>query len=107
MPIENSPRRERSLAETIPFICQRPRMFVHNGTFHEVYTFLMGMNCGRADDSPFASEWTDFNDWLRQRKYFPQNQDCYDVLRDYSDDDAVVLQLLQRLFEQFANGKNS
>ena len=103
---ESSPRTERALAEIILLVCQRPRMFVRNGTFHEVYTFICGMSFGRADDS-FVNEWTSFNDWLRERKYFPKNQDCYDVLREYSEDDTVVLQLLRRLFDQFTQDRKS
>lgn len=77
-------------------------MYVLNGTFHEVYTLICGIDMGRSPNSPFAREWLDFNNWLHKRKRFPANQDCYSILREYSDDDKVVLQLLKELFERFS-----
>ncbi|BCM90799.1 hypothetical protein IAD21_02661 [Abditibacteriota bacterium] len=65
----DSSKKEWSLTEFIPHLCQRPKMYVFNGTFHEVYTFVEGINFGRSLDSPFAKEWSNFHLWLLKKRY--------------------------------------
>lgn len=97
-----------SFGKLIDAICNRPCMFTMTETFAEVATYINAFTKGLAHADPsIPTEWTGFQEWLRQKWDYPNNHSwCFELKKRFPEDKMALEQLLLLYQEFVAEMKN-
>ena len=99
-------KKEISFKELLNHICLRPGMYVPNGTFSGVYSFIMGYTMGK-ENTPLSGEnWKTFNNYGCIKFGFPTKYVVSYVFESCAENDEESIKLFQETVNEFVELRN-